>query len=78
MLQTKASLHKRLERVSLPVQRVNNVGSGLDQGCLEHVGEQGQDAVQRLELDVGDLFFGNVGRGELSVGDSGHKFREDG
>ena len=43
-------LNERLEHVALPVERVHDVRAGLDERHLEHVREQGEDPVERLEV----------------------------
>lgn len=68
VLETETSLEEHLKSVPLPVERVDDIGTGLDERCLEHVGQERQDRVERFVL-------GLVG---LLVGDSGHELGEDG
>ena len=67
-LEADARLEERLESVALPVEAVDDVGTGLDERGLEHVREQGQHGVQRLEL----------GRGARAVLDAREELGQDG
>lgn len=69
-LDTDARLEERLERVALARERVDDVRTGLDERRLEHVAEQAEDGVKRLEL----LRLGLV---SLAVLDTREELRED-
>lgn len=71
MLQAQTGLQEHLQPVPLPVERVDDICAWLDKGRFEHVRQEGQDRVERLELCVGI----DIG---LSVGDTGEKLGEDG
>lgn len=81
LLQTQTSLQERSQSLSLPVQAVNDVRTGLDERCLEHVRQEGENWVERLE---GNFGFGGegvgcgCGGGEGTVADSGHQVCKDG
>ena len=68
-LETDASLQECLQRVALPVQAVDDVGTRLDKRSLQHVGEQRKNRIERLEL---------VGCGGVTVLDTGEQLGEDG
>lgn len=60
-LEPDARLHERFEGVALAAEAVHDVGAGLHERGLEHVREQREHGVERLELgrgpggDVADL-----------------------
>lgn len=68
VLQSDTSLEEHLQSVPLPVERVDNVGSGLDERGLEHVRQERKDRVEGLVLGLAGFL----------VGDSSHQFGEDG
>lgn len=49
-LQADASLQELFETIALTAQAVDDVCTWLDKRGFEHVGQQGQDGVERLEL----------------------------
>ena len=67
-LETDASLEEGLERVALAVERVDDVRAGLDERRLEHVREEGEDRVERLEV---------LARRRVAVLDAREQLRED-
>ncbi len=67
-LQPNARLEERLERVALPVQRVHDVRAGLHERRLEHVRQQREHGVQRLEV---------LARASVAVLDARQEFGED-
>ncbi len=71
MLQAQASLEEHLERVPLPAQAVDDIGAGLDQRRLQHVREEREDAVERLE--VADLAIARY----FAIGDARQELGEN-
>lgn len=73
MLQTQASFKECLKRVPLPAQAIHHVCAGLDERRFEHVGQEREDAVERLVISLGSSFGVN-----FAVGDASEHFGEDG
>ena len=61
-------LDERLERIALPLERVNDVSARLDKRHLEHVQEQGEDRVERLDV---------LPRGRVAVLDTRQELLQD-
>lgn len=70
--ETQASLHEQLESVPLPSKSVYDLSSRLDKRSLEHVGEKGEDRVQRCKFGLG------AGGRNFTVVDTREQFGEDG
>ena len=68
-LETDASLQECLQRIALPVQAVDDVGTRLDKRSLQHVGKQRKDRVEWLELGR---------RRGITILDTGEQLGEDG
>lgn len=71
MLKTQASLQERLESRTLTAERVDYVRARLDEWGLEHVREEREDAVQRLELWVLVVAHFTVGNASEELGEDG-------
>lgn len=51
-LQPQTSLQKRLQRIPLSPQTIDHLRAGFDEGCFEHVREEGEDRVEWFEFAV--------------------------
>lgn len=69
ILQSKTSLEEPFDGVPLPSERVDDVVAGLDEGRLEHVGQEREDGVERLVL--GFLVGGAVLNAGEELGEDG-------
>jgi hypothetical protein len=68
VLETQTRLEEHLQPIPLPRERVDDVGAGLDERGLEHVAQERQHRVERLEL----------GLSLAAVRDAGEQLGEDG
>ena len=71
-LKPQTRLHKHLERVALASESIDDVRTGLDERCFEHVAEQAEDRVERRKLGRFVARSGN-----LTVLDAREEFGED-
>ena len=71
-LKPQTRLHKHLKRVALASESIDDVRTGLDERCLEHVAEQAEDRVERRKLGHTVVRSGN-----LTVLDARKEFGED-
>ena len=71
-LKSQTRLHKHFKRVALASEGIDDVRTGLDERCLEHVAEQAEDRVEGRKL--GHI----VARsGNLTVLNAREEFGED-
>ena len=71
-LKPQTRLHKHFKRVALAPESIDDVRTGLDERCFEHVAEQAEDRVERRKLGH------TVARsGDLAVLDAREEFGED-